>query len=285
MLLKIIAAITMLIDHVGYYFYPWLPDEVYITFRSIGRLAFPIFAYFIALGYRRTGHLGRYFLRLLSYAIISEVIIRWGNELAGINTPGTNILFTFAAALGFISGWTLLTNSWRDRVAKLELLTDTGSKNDDRNFYQVKFNPGDVSLNRLLGILLGISSMLVSLVAVVYLKSDYGIYGVLTVFTFHLILTRHKDESDLSRLLNSALVAAVLLNAATLVTYHYILNMPQGYSYLQLLSILSVFIIFSEKAGRQALFGSKPAAWKRYSLYVFYPLHIFILCLIIYLIR
>lgn len=285
MLLKLIAAITMLIDHIGYYFFRWLPGDLYFTFRAIGRMAFPIFAFFIALGYQRTGHLGRYFLRLLSFAVISEVIIRWGNGLAAVHTSGTNILFTFAAALGFISGWTLLTNSWRERVARLELLTNTGGKNKDQIFYQIKFTPGDVSLHPIWGMLLGIAAMIISLVVVVYLKSDYGVYGVLTVFTFHLILTRNKDEADLTVLMSKSLTAIVILNIGTLITYHYILGMPEGFSYLQLLSVLSVFIIFSAKPGKQALYGSKPAAWKRYSLYVFYPSHIFILCLIVYLIR
>ena len=285
MLLKLIAAIIMLIDHIGYYFFRWLPNDLYFTFRSIGRLAFPIFAYYIALGYRRTGHLWRYFLRLLGFAVISEVIIRRGHELAAIHTSGTNILFTFAAALGFISGWTLLTNSWRDRVARLELLTNAGRENNDPNYYQIKFTPGDVSLHPALGMLLGIAAMIVSLAAVIYLKSDYGIYGVLTVFAFHLVLTSNKDEEDLSVLLNKSLLAITMLNIGTLITYHFILGMPGEFSYYQLLSILSVFIIFSSNAGKQTLFGSKPAAWKRYSLYAFYPLHIFILCLIVYLIR
>ena len=37
-MLKIIAAISMLIDHIGYMFFPDV-----IIFRIIGRLAFPIF--------------------------------------------------------------------------------------------------------------------------------------------------------------------------------------------------------------------------------------------------
>ena len=43
--IKIIACISMLIDHIGYLFFPY-GDE----YRIIGRIAFPLFAYFIAEG-------------------------------------------------------------------------------------------------------------------------------------------------------------------------------------------------------------------------------------------
>ena len=43
--LKIIAMISMLIDHIGLQMFPDL-----LIFRIIGRLAFPIFAYMIAEG-------------------------------------------------------------------------------------------------------------------------------------------------------------------------------------------------------------------------------------------
>ena len=48
-LLKIIAIISMTLDHIGWLFFPDI-----IIFRVAGRLAFPIFAYQIALGYEKT---------------------------------------------------------------------------------------------------------------------------------------------------------------------------------------------------------------------------------------
>ena len=50
--LKILAMVTMLIDHVGYMFFPGQ-----MIYRTIGRLAFPIFAYQIAIGYSKTSNL------------------------------------------------------------------------------------------------------------------------------------------------------------------------------------------------------------------------------------
>ena len=67
--LKLIAIITMFIDHIGYVFY----DGNISFFNYIGRFAFPIFAFQICQGYIYTKNLKKYFLRLLLFAIISQV--------------------------------------------------------------------------------------------------------------------------------------------------------------------------------------------------------------------
>ena len=66
--LKTIAIITMLIDHLGAVFFPQ-----YRIMRMVGRLAFPIFAYFIAEGYSHTHDVRKYAMRLGAFALISEV--------------------------------------------------------------------------------------------------------------------------------------------------------------------------------------------------------------------
>lgn len=62
--LKLLAAVLMVVDHVGVIFFP----EV-LLFRQIGRLSMPIFAYFIAEGCRYTkspwGYLGKLFVCLV----------------------------------------------------------------------------------------------------------------------------------------------------------------------------------------------------------------------------
>lgn len=66
-LLKIIAFVTMAIDHIGYVFFPQ-----YMWLRVIGRLAFPIFAYCLALGCVYTKNPKKYALRLLAFALVSQ---------------------------------------------------------------------------------------------------------------------------------------------------------------------------------------------------------------------
>ena len=53
--LKIIAAITMLIDHTGFLLFPQS-----VVLRVIGRLAYPIYAFMIAEGCRHTRNKLRY---------------------------------------------------------------------------------------------------------------------------------------------------------------------------------------------------------------------------------
>ncbi|MEG2859023.1 MAG: TraX family protein [Clostridia bacterium] len=67
--LKIIAILTMFCDHIGAAFFPQLP-----ILRAIGRISFPLFAYCIAVGCVYTKNAGRYALRILLLALISQPI-------------------------------------------------------------------------------------------------------------------------------------------------------------------------------------------------------------------
>ena len=66
--LKIIALVSMVLDHIGNVLFPEI-----IVFQVIGRIAFPLFAFFIAEGYYYTKNKGRYARLLFIFAIISWV--------------------------------------------------------------------------------------------------------------------------------------------------------------------------------------------------------------------
>ncbi len=87
--LKIIACIVMTIDHVGAYIRPDL-----LSLRIIGRLAFPIFAYFIAEGCRYTRHKLKRFLLVFGFAVLCEgVYLIYSGKLDG------GILLTFSFSI------------------------------------------------------------------------------------------------------------------------------------------------------------------------------------------
>lgn len=71
--LKLIAMLAMSIDHLISVLYPNYPTDWWIILlHIIGRLAAPIFWFFIAEGYYYTHNLKKYALRLLFFAVISH---------------------------------------------------------------------------------------------------------------------------------------------------------------------------------------------------------------------
>ncbi len=71
--LKTIAMIAMTADHVTSVLYPNYPTDWWIlSLHIIGRLAAPVFWYFIAEGYHYTRDVKRYAIRLFVFAIISH---------------------------------------------------------------------------------------------------------------------------------------------------------------------------------------------------------------------
>jgi hypothetical protein len=67
-LLKIIAIVTMVSDHIGKILYPDL-----LLLQIIGRLSFPLFAYLVVLGVESTKKPRKYMVTLLVFALISQV--------------------------------------------------------------------------------------------------------------------------------------------------------------------------------------------------------------------
>ncbi|MBQ9313406.1 MAG: conjugal transfer protein TraX [Clostridia bacterium] len=66
--LKVMACIFMLIDHIGISFFPKIS-----ILRAIGRLAFPIFAFQASVGFDKTSHKEKYIIRMIIFTIISQI--------------------------------------------------------------------------------------------------------------------------------------------------------------------------------------------------------------------
>ena len=100
-LIKIIAMITMLIDHIAAVglFDGW---EIW---RMIGRVAFPLYAFMLAQGFLHTRSKWKYLLRLGVFALLSQPIYTYCFEDVWWDWNGLNIMFTLFAA--FCGMWLL----------------------------------------------------------------------------------------------------------------------------------------------------------------------------------
>ena len=203
---KIFAMICMAIDHVGAFVFPDI-----IELRIIGRLAFPIFAYFIAEGAWYTKNIRQYEIRLLVTAIISEApfdylvcgkVLYWGYQ---------NTIFTLLLGVIVI----------------------------------------DVIKNK--GVEAGVIAAIAAGVIAQYGGLDYGAFGVMLIILLYLF----KNQLQIRELIGAGFT--VITNLDTIEVYAAI-------SFVLLL-------FYNGKRGRQI----------KWLFYGFYPLHLSIIALYLFL--
>ncbi len=189
--LKIIAIITMLIDHLGLFFF-----NNNILMRVIGRISYPIFAFFIAEGLRYTKNKSKYVLTLLIFALISQ--IPYGLLF---NYYKLNVLFTFLLAILLIY---LLENVFKK----------------------------DVFTNVFRALILIFAIIVYAVVFVfldVYGVVEYSIFGVLLVIVFYF------PKSKLLRLIFASLVLILMTLKMALVAGFSFRNIIQIFSLVSIL--------------------------------------------------
>lgn len=100
--LKIIAVVTMLIDHVGMAVFPQ-----YRIFRIIGRLAFPIYCFLLTEGAVYTKNWVKYAGRLYLLAILSEVPFDLAVGRVPFYPVYQNVFWTLGTGLVIVRLWHL----------------------------------------------------------------------------------------------------------------------------------------------------------------------------------
>lgn len=102
-ILKYIAVIAMVIDHIAVVFVG-MDKPLGIAMRVIGRLTAPIMCYFLVEGYMHTRSKKKYALRLLSFAFISQIPFSYfvtGRLLGGNLNMMFTLFFCFMILLVF----------------------------------------------------------------------------------------------------------------------------------------------------------------------------------------
>lgn len=90
--LKLIALITMTIDHLGMMLFPRIK-----LLRIIGRIAFPIFAYMIAEGCQYTRNRKKYLFSMASLAAVCQLVYFFAT-----GSLYMSVLVTFSLSIGLI---------------------------------------------------------------------------------------------------------------------------------------------------------------------------------------
>lgn len=208
-MLKVIACLLMLIDHMGAALFPKLT-----ILRMIGRLSFPIFAYLIAIGYARTNSFSKYLSRLLIFGLISQIpfSLAFGGPVSinsfsdflgfvgGSPSPHLNIFFTLTLGLLAIHMW----DKEESMLAKIIVVLSLG-------------------------------------ITAKAFETDYGIYGVAMMLAFYIF-----RDSKIKTVISQAIVY-ILFDASDVLSY--INRFPGRTIklswFMQALSLLALIIIFS----------------------------------------
>lgn len=106
--LKYIAFLSMLIDHANKaLMYPLVTENGFLRYVSdvfdiLGRVAFPLFMFFLVEGFFKTGNRFKYLLNLIVFGIISEIPFDLFQSAVLFQPNSNNVMFTLALALVMI---------------------------------------------------------------------------------------------------------------------------------------------------------------------------------------
>jgi len=151
--LKIIALVTMIIDHfTAIFINPYYNYGLYFAGRAIGRIAFPIYCFLLVEGYFHTRNVKKYLVRLFVFALISEIPFDLAFHKQLIYFGAQNVFFTLS--LGLLLVWAIDLSSAKESLYEQRLI-------------------------RLI-------TALFVLGCAYYFNVDYNVYGILLVYLFYL---------------------------------------------------------------------------------------------------
>lgn len=241
--LKIIAIITMLIDHTGAVLFP---EPQYFWLRIIGRLSFPIFVFLLVEGFNHTRNVKKYLARLGIFALLSDIPF----NLAFYNSfnSGSDIRIDLPAAfksadafktflIKMISHQNIFFTLFLGLLA-IYLMS----------LIEVKFRK-QIFMSNLLD---AIITLVFSFVAIL-LRTDYDMFGILLIVAFYLFRG------------SKAILALSLITLS--------LALPD-YS-IELIGLFSLIPI--------AFYNGQKGRNIKYLFYAFYPVHLLILFLIFWI--
>ncbi len=229
--LKIIAAVTMFIDHAGLLLFPELE-----FMRILGRLAFPIYAFCIAEGFRYTKNRKLYFLRVFLLGLVCQIVYTVVDRQLYLG-----ILIVFSMSIALMACADSFKKAFRGDVSPLNRSLTALLKQDALFPNRTdKFVSGGI---------LAVSVALTLLLCLT-VDVDYGFFGILLpVFT-----SVFEDRPRRLVMFTATLLALSI-------------DLTAGGFIYQFWCLLAVPLI--------AVYNGKPGKYRmKYFFYIFYPAHL-----------
>ena len=245
--LKVIACVGMLLDHIYAAFRFSTPR----IFNSVGRFVFPVYAYMIAQGCKRTRSINKYLIRLGVFALVSEIPFDMAFMPNIDFFRNTNVFYTLFLGVACIAVYEKIK-------AKLSL-TETKKSGKTK------------ILHRGIPVLAMIPLVLLGSI----LNTDYGMYGIIFILVFYFA----RPENRVTR----------TVAAAGIVIYEY--GYPYMFSLFYergiVLPYLGQMILFNARSVMFNnflfaliavplifLYNGKQGVKLKWAFYAFYPIHI-----------
>lgn len=228
--LKLIAAVTMFIDHAGLLLFPDLE-----IMRIIGRLAFPIYAYCIAEGFRYTKNRKLYFLRVFILGLVCQIVYTIVDRqlYLGILIVFSLSILLMACADSFKQAMRGNPSTIGQRLAKLLRVETIPNTNE-----------------RVITGCICAAAIFASLLLCLTVDVDYGFFGILLpVFT-----SVFEDRPRRLVMFTATLLALSI-------------DLTSGGFIYQFWCLLAVPIL--------AMYNGRPGKYRmKYFFYIFYPAHL-----------
>lgn len=270
--LKIIACLTMLCDHLGVFLDMYLSGNAVTTavlvLRTIGRLALPIFAFLIVEGALHTKNMKMYILRIGIMAAIIAIallVIQYAGIIQTYGFSTTNIFILFLLAL--LTIFCLNQKKWFKLFAIFPIAYVVF-------IYVIQVIPNLYIINYIPKAFIpdyGLYGFVLILVSYFILK--YYNFSISKVFNDPSLEEAYKETTEYRIKYNLFAALPIIILSLTITVFRYVapvLNtMPvdlQSYA-----ALASVFIfLYSGKIG----YNNKIV---KYGFYAFYPVHIVLL--------
>lgn len=226
--LKLIAIIAMTVDHTAVLFFK-NSGNVYLLMRSIGAITFPVMAYMICEGYRKTKNLRKYKLRLFVFSLVSMLPYAFA---FGKDTYGLNVGFTLLSGLYAIECYDKIKNTYLKWVCIL-------------------------------------------LISLVSTEFDWGFVGVWMIVAFYI---SNSDRKKIAWTMIMTIMLFIVKNQVSVfLSYGRFLSASMilnSYAFLRHIGFLpAVAAIF--------MYNGTKGVCIKHLFYVYYPLHLIVLALIL----